>query len=154
MQLNPSWEANWFSFSQEIPCTVLNSKVHYQIHECLPPVHILSQINPVHAVPPSSHFLNTHHNITLPFMPESFKWSLSLRFPHQNPVYTTPLPHTCHIPHPSHSSWFDQPNNIWWRVEIIKLLIMLFSQLPVNSSLLGPNPKTNTSTNVRQTCLS
>jgi hypothetical protein len=25
----------------------------------------------------------------------SSKWSLSLRFPHQNPAYTTPLPHSC-----------------------------------------------------------
>jgi hypothetical protein len=25
-------------------------------------------------------------------MPGSSKWSLSVRFPHQNPVYTTPLP--------------------------------------------------------------
>ena len=45
-------------------------------------------------------------------LPGSFKWSLSLRYPHQNPVYTCPLPHTCHIPHPSHSSQFNHPNNI------------------------------------------
>ena len=34
------------------------------------------------------------------------KWSLSLRFRHQNPVYASPLPHTRYIPHPSHSSRF------------------------------------------------
>jgi hypothetical protein len=32
-------------------------------------------------------------------MPGSSKWSLSLRFPHQNPVYTPPLPHTCCMPY-------------------------------------------------------
>jgi hypothetical protein len=30
-----------------------------------------------------------------------------IRFPHQNPVCTLPVTHTCHIPRPSHYSWFD-----------------------------------------------
>jgi hypothetical protein len=34
-------------------------------------------------------------------MPGSPKWFLSLRFPHQNPVYATPLPHTRYMPPPS-----------------------------------------------------
>jgi hypothetical protein len=32
------------------------------------------------------------------------KWYLSLRFPHQNPVYATPCPHTLYMPRPSHYS--------------------------------------------------
>jgi hypothetical protein len=32
--------------------------------------------------------------------------SLSLRFPHQNPVHTSPLPHTRYMSCPSHSSLF------------------------------------------------
>jgi hypothetical protein len=28
------------------------------------------------------------------------------------------------MPRPSHSSWFDYPNNGWWGVQIIKLPIM------------------------------
>jgi len=47
MQQSPSWEANWFSASQEIPRILRNPKVHYRINKCLPPVPILSQINPV-----------------------------------------------------------------------------------------------------------
>ena len=51
---------------------------------------------------PTSNFLRIHLNIILPFTPWSPKWPLSLRFPHQNPVYASPLPHTRYIPRPSH----------------------------------------------------
>jgi len=40
----------------------------------------------------TSHFPKIHLNIILPYMPGSPKWSLSLRFPHQYPVYASPLP--------------------------------------------------------------
>jgi len=43
-------------------------------------------------------------------------------FPTQ--ILYTPLPHTCYITRPFHSSRFDHPNNIWWGEEIIKVLIM------------------------------
>ena len=62
----------------------------------------LSQINPVHAR--TSHFLKNHFNIILPSTPECSKWSLSLSFPHHNPAYTSPLPHTCYMPRLSHCS--------------------------------------------------
>ena len=59
-----------------------------------------------------SHFLKIHLNIILPSTYGFPQWSLSLRFPHQNPVHTSTLPHTRHMPRPSHSSRFYHPHNI------------------------------------------
>jgi hypothetical protein len=33
------------------------------------------------------------------------------------------------MPHPSHPHLFGHPNHIWWRVKIMKLLILLLSSL-------------------------
>jgi hypothetical protein len=47
MEQGPSWEANRFWASQEIPHNLWNPKVHYPNHNCLSPVPVLSQINPI-----------------------------------------------------------------------------------------------------------
>ena len=49
MELSPSWEANQFSASQEIPRNLWNLKVHHRIYTLSPTVPILSQLDPVHA---------------------------------------------------------------------------------------------------------
>ena len=84
MVQSPSWEANWFAASQEIPRISRNPKVHYRTHKRSPPVSIPGQPNPVHI--PTSHLLEIHPNIINPSTPRSPQWSLSLRFPHQEPI--------------------------------------------------------------------
>jgi len=106
MQQSPPWEANQFAASQEIPCILWNPRVHYRVYKCPPPVPILSQIN-------SMQVLKIHFSIILQTTSGSSRWFLSLRFSHQNPVCTSPLPHTCYVPRLSHSSCCDCPNNIW-----------------------------------------
>ena len=73
---------------------------------------------------PSFYFLKIHFNLILPSAPGSSKWTLSLRFSHQNPVCNYPLLHTCYIHCLFHSFRFDHQNNIWRGVRIIKLLVM------------------------------
>ena len=102
MVQSPSREANWFAASQEIPRISQNPKVHYRTHKRPPPVPILGQSNPVHI--PTSHLLEVHPNIIHPSMARSPQWSLSLRFPHQDPIHPPLLTHTRHMPSPPHSS--------------------------------------------------
>jgi len=143
MQQSPSSEANQFSASQEIPHILWNPKIHYCIHKCPPLVPTLSQLDPVHT--PAFYFLKMQHNIILPSMSGSPKWSLSLRFPHQNPLYTPLLFPIC-ATYPTHIILDNLITQKILGEEYRSLSSSLcgFLLSLVISSLLGPNILLNT----------
>ena len=95
MVQSPSWKANWFAASQEIPRISRNPKVHYRTHKRPPPVSILDQPNPVHIS--TSHLLKIHPNIIHTSTARSSQWSPSLRFPQQDSIHSlsSPIRATC-----------------------------------------------------------
>jgi hypothetical protein len=121
---------------------VLKTKVHCRIQKCRPPVTILNQLDPVHN--PTSHFLKIHLNIILPSKPGSPKWSLSLRFTHQNAVYNSPLHCTCNMPAHLIILDFIIQTILGEEYTSISSSLCSFLHSPVNSSLLGPNILRNT----------
>jgi hypothetical protein len=51
----------------------------------------------------------------------------------------------CYMSRPSHPPWFYHPNNIWWGVQVMKLLIMQSSSAsynfhPLRSKHSPPHP--------------
>jgi len=94
MVQSPSSEANWSAASQEFPHISRKPKVHYRTQKRPPNASTLGQTNPVHT--PTSHLLEIHLNIIHPFTPRSPQWSLSLRFPQQDPVHPPPF-HTLNL---------------------------------------------------------
>ena len=92
---------------------------------------------------PASHFLKIHLNIILPSTSGSPQWSLSSKFPHQNPIHTSALLYSCYMPaHPI----LDLITRTMFREQYRSLSSSLCSFLhsPVHSSLLGPNILLNT----------
>ena len=67
-------------------------------------------------------------------------WLLQSGFP----TKTLYAPRLSPIPHPSHSSWFDHPNNTWWEAEIKTSLLHSFLHSPVTLSLSDQNKFLNT----------
>ena len=142
MAQSPSWEANWFAASQEIPRILWNPKVHYRTHKRPPPVSIMDEPNPVNI--PTSHLLEIHPSIIHPSTPRSPQWSLSLRFPHQDPIH--PLSSPIRATWPAHLILLDFITRTILGEEYKSFSSSLCSLLhsPVTSSLLGPNILLNT----------
>jgi len=88
---------------------------------------------------PTSHFSNIHLNIILLSTPGSPKWSLSLRFPHQTPVYTYSLP--VHATWPAYLILLDFITRkiLGEQYRSCSPPLCSFLHTPVISPLLGPN---------------
>ena len=142
MVQSPSWEANWFAASQEIPRISQNPKVHYCTHKRPPPVYILGQSNAIHIH--TSHLLEIRSNIIHPSTRRSPQWSPSLRFPHQDPTH--PLSSPIHATCTAHLILLDFITRTILGEEYKSFSSSLCNLLhsPVTSSLLGPNILLNT----------
>ena len=88
---------------------------------------------------PYLHILKIHRNIILPSTSGSCKWSLSLRFPHQNPVYTSPLPHAFYIAWHLIILYFITRTILGEDYRALSSSLCSFLHSPVTPSLLGPN---------------
>ena len=136
MGQSPSWEANRFSASQEIPSVLLNPKVHYRIHKCLPPVPILSQLNPVKTS--TSHWLKNYFNIILPrgLFPSGFP-TKTLYTPLLSPIRATCPTHLILLDFITRTIFCEQYRSL-------SSSLCNFLHSPVTSSLLDPNILLNT----------
>ena len=102
----------------------MQSKFHYSVPKSLPLVPVPSHINPVHTI--SSLSCKLHFNIILP------PWMWSLSPPETYMQVSAPQ----HKPHASNCPQSEDPNNIWWSVQITKLLILQFSPASCHFPLL------------------
>ena len=122
MEQSPSWEANRFAFSQEIPRILWNPKVHYRFHKCSPPVPILSHLDPVHTSHPTS-----WRSILI--LSSYLLVSFSQVSPPKPCIRLSCHPYALHAPPISFFS-INHPNNIGWGIQIIQLLVMQAPPLP------------------------
>jgi len=89
-ELSPSSEANRPSATKTIPPHLMepDSSLSHAHKLATYPYPETDQSNPY----PPFHFFKAHFNIILPSRPGCSKYSLTRRFPHQNPLCTAHLP--------------------------------------------------------------
>jgi hypothetical protein len=115
MEQNPSWQANNHSANRQFPRLLWNLKFHYRFGRArLVPV--LSQMKPVHTLPP--YFPEIHSSIIHPSMP----MFLSFRFS-KICMYFSSL-HACYMSRLSHTLWLGHHNSIWRSCHVMKIFTM------------------------------
>ena len=101
----------------------LNLYIHCRIHYSLPSVPVLSQLNPVHPLPP--YFLKTQFNIIL---------TLSPFFPSGLQNRTLCVHHLCMT---CPSRFHNDTNNTCWTVQTLKGVTVQLSSASTNSTRLS-----------------
>ena len=84
-----------------------------------------------------SRFIKIHLNIIFTSRPGSSKWSLSFRFPHPNPVYTSFLP--IRVTCPTHLTLLITRTIFGEEYSLLSSSLCSSLHFPVPSSPLGPN---------------
>jgi len=117
MEQSP-WEVSNYSASWETLCLLWNLKVHYHVHKRPPLVPLLSHTHLSHTSHCSLVFiliLSSH--LCLSHLSGLFLSSFLTKI-----LYIFLIFPVCYMPHPSHPPSFDCPNNIWWSIQVTKLL--------------------------------
>jgi hypothetical protein len=132
MELSFSWEAANCSAAQELPNILWKLKIHYPSHKSLLLVPILRHMNPVYTT--RLYFSNIHFNIVLHICLALANGLFNSVFP--TVTWYLPL-HNLYIA----ERWLDHLSHVWWRVQVMKLLIVQFSQaschfIPLRTNLL------------------
>jgi hypothetical protein len=136
MEQSSSWKSNRYLTSKELPRILWKPKVYYRIYKCPSPVLILNHIVPDHVL--TSKFMKFHLNCILPSKSGFSKWSLFVRFSHQNTLYNSTLPQRSISPaHSFFSIWSTE--RIWVSSQIIKLPVMSFPSFQPWVLPLRPN---------------
>ena len=106
-QHNPSWIPNSFSESPEILRIFWHPKLRHHVHKSPPLLLTLIQINSVKTpFPLLAERWHAPINAQV-FQEVSFRQVFCPKT-----LYAPLFPHTCYMPRPSHSAWFDHWDNI------------------------------------------
>ena len=134
---SPSWEANRFPASQEIPAfyearrviTVFTSARHLSLSWA----RSIQSMPQHHTCWRSILILSSHLHLGLP------SGLFGSEFSTKNPVCTSPLPNMCNTPRPSNSSRCDPRTIFCEKYRSLSSSLCSFLRSPVTSSLLGSN---------------